>query len=139
MGRSMNGLCHFCNTHVETNIYFRNVQQNWVKIISDLKNYMNSREIKDIDINEITEEHIFLGIYENSKESSVLNTIINMSKFSFWKSRNIIRYQQKVYTSKTLLQLVKSEIIMLIESIPRKSIETRNFANELNEVVELIK
>jgi hypothetical protein len=70
---------------------------------------MNSREIKNIDINEITEEHIFLGIYEeNSKESSVLNTIINMSKFSFWKSRNIIRYQQKVYISKTLLQLVKS-------------------------------
>ena len=30
------------------------------------------------------EEHIFLGIFEeNSKESSVLNTIINMSKFSF--------------------------------------------------------
>jgi hypothetical protein len=50
-----------------------------------------------------------------------------------------IRYQQKVYTSKTLLQLVKSEIIMLIESIPRKSIETRNFVKELNEVVELIK
>jgi hypothetical protein len=48
-------------------------------------------EIKNIDITEITEEHIFLGIYEgNSKESSVLNTIINMSKFSFWKSRNII-------------------------------------------------
>jgi hypothetical protein len=38
---------------------------------------MNSREIKNIDINEITEEHIFLWIYEeNSKESSVLNTII---------------------------------------------------------------
>ena len=48
---------------------------------------------------------------------------------------------KSVYTSKTLLQLVKSEIIMLIESesIPPKSIETRNFANELNEVVELIK
>ena len=31
---------------------------------------MNSREIKNIDINEITEEHIFLGIYEeNNKES----------------------------------------------------------------------
>ena len=101
---------------------------------------MNSREIKNIDINEITEEHIFLWIYEgNNKESSVLNTIINMFKFSFWKSRNIIQYQQKVYTSKTLLQLVKSEIIMLIESIPRKSIQTRNFVNELNEVVELIK
>jgi len=28
---------------------------------------------------------------------------------------------------------------MLIESIPRKSIETRIFVNELNEVVELIK
>ena len=51
-------------------------KQNWVKIISALKNYMNSREIKNIDINEITEKHIFLGIYEeNSKESSVLNTI----------------------------------------------------------------
>jgi len=47
---------------------------------------MNSREIKDIGINEIMEEHILLGIYEeNSKESSVLNTIINMSKFSFCK------------------------------------------------------
>jgi hypothetical protein len=100
---------------------------------------MNSCEIKNIDINEITEEHIFLWIYEeNSKESSVLNTIINMFKFSFWKSRNIIRYQQNVYSSKTLLQLVKSEIIMLIESIPRMSIETRKFVNELNEVVELI-
>ena len=75
---------------------------------------------------------------QNSKESSVLNTIINMSKFSFWKSRNIIRYQQKIYTSKTLLQLVKSEIIMLIESIPRKSIENHIFVNDLNEVVELI-
>ena len=62
-----------------------------------------------------------------------------MFKFSFWKSRNIIRYQQNVYTSKTLLQLVKSEIIMLIESIPRMSIETRKFVNELNAVVELIK
>jgi hypothetical protein len=62
-----------------------------------------------------------------------------MFKFSFWKSRNIIRYQQNVYSSKTLLQLVKSEIIMLIESIPRMSIETRKFVNELNEVVELIK
>ena len=101
---------------------------------------MNSREIKNIDINEITEEHIFLWIYEeNSKESSVLNTIINMFKFSFWKLRNIIRYQQNVYASKTLLQLVKSEIIMLIESIPRMSIETRKFVNELNAVVELIK
>jgi hypothetical protein len=101
---------------------------------------MNSREIKNIDINEITEEHTFLWIYEeNNKESSVLNTIINMFKFSFWKSRNIIRYQQNVYTSKTLLQLVKSEIIMLIESIPRMSIETRKFVNELNAVVELIK
>ena len=29
------------------------------KIISALKNYMNSREIKNIDINEITEEHLF--------------------------------------------------------------------------------
>ena len=101
---------------------------------------MNSREIKNIDINEITEEHIFLCIYEeNSKESSVLNTIINMFKFSFWKSRNINRYQQNVYTSTNLLQLVKSEIIMLIESIPRMSIESRKFVNELNEVVELIK
>ena len=98
---------------------------------------MNSREIKNMNINE---EHIFLGIYEdNSKESSVLNTIINMSKFSFWKSRNIIPHQQKVHTSKILLQLVKSEIIMLIGFIPRKSIGTRNFVNELNEVVELIK
>jgi hypothetical protein len=36
---------------------------------------MNSREIKNIDINEITEEQIFLGIYEeNSKESSVLKS-----------------------------------------------------------------
>jgi hypothetical protein len=101
---------------------------------------MDSREMKNIDINEITKEHIILGIYEeNSKESSVLNTILNMSKFSFWKSRNIIWYQQQVYTSKTLLPLVKSDIIMLIESIPRKSIETRNFVNELHEVVELIK
>jgi hypothetical protein len=58
--------------------------------------------------------------------------------FSFWKPGNIIPYQQKAYTSKTLLQLVKSEIIMLIESIPRKSIEIRIFVNELNEVVELI-
>ena len=33
---------------------------------------------------------------------------------------------------------LKSEIIMLIESIPRKSIETRIFVNELNKVVELI-
>jgi hypothetical protein len=77
---------------------------------------MNSHEIKNIDINEITEEHIFLGIYEeNSKESAVINTIINMTKFSFWKSRNSIRYQQKVYiyTSKPLLQLMKSEIIMV--------------------------
>jgi hypothetical protein len=57
----------------------------------------------------------------------------------FNKSRNIIRYQQKVYTSKTLLQLVKSEIIMLIESTPRKPIDTRIFVNELNEVVEFIK
>jgi hypothetical protein len=55
------------------------------------------------------------------------------------KSRNIIRHQQKVYTSKTLLQLVKSEIIMLIESTPRKPIDTRIFVNELNEVVEFIK
>ena len=67
-----------------------------------------------------------------------LNTIINMSTFSFWKPGNIIPYQQKAYTSKTLLQLVKSEIIMLIESIPRKSIENRIFVNGLNEVVELI-
>jgi hypothetical protein len=101
---------------------------------------MNTLDIKNIDINEITEELIFLGIYEeNRKESYVLNTIINMSKFSFWRSRNIIRYQQKLYIPKTLLQLVKSEMIMLIESIPRKSIETRNFVNELNKVVELIK
>jgi hypothetical protein len=35
-----------------------------------------------------------------------------MSIFSCWKSRNIIRYQQKVYTPKTLLQLMKSEIMM---------------------------
>jgi hypothetical protein len=100
---------------------------------------MNTLDIKNIDINEITEELIFLGIYEeNRKESYVLNTIINMSKFSFWRSRNIIRYQQKLYIPKTLLQLVKSEMIMLIESIPRKSIETRNFVNELNKVVKLI-
>ena len=49
---------------------------------------MNSRQIKNIDINEITEEHILLGNYEeNIKESSDLNKIINMSKLSFWKSR----------------------------------------------------
>ena len=144
MGRSMNGLSHFCNTQVETLKHLcydcTVIQQNWVKIISTLKHYMNTLEIKNIDINEITEELIFLGIYEeNRKESYVLNTIINMSKFSFWRSRNIIRYQQKLYIPKTLLQLVKSEMIMLIESIPRKSIETRNFVNELNKVVELIK
>ena len=141
MGRSMNDLCHFCNTQVETlkHLFYdcTVIQQNWVKIISALKNYMNSHEIKKKYINE---EHLFLWIYEdNSKESSVLNTIINMSKFSFWKSRNIIPYQQKVHTSKTLLQLVKSEIIMLIESTPRKPIDTRMFVNELNEVVEFIK
>jgi len=45
---------------------------------------------------------------------------MQFNKSAFWKSRNIIRYQQKVYTSKTLLQLVKSEIIMLIESTPRQ-------------------
>jgi hypothetical protein len=61
-----------------------------------------------------------------------------MSTFSFWKPGNIIRYQQNAYTSKTLLQLVKFEIIMLIESIPRKSIENHIFVNDLNEVVELI-
>ena len=120
----------FVITQVETlkHVFYEStiIQHNLVKIISALKNYMDSREIKNIDINEITKEHIFLGIYEeNSKESSVLNTILYMSKFSFWKSRTIIWYQQKVYTSKTLLQLVKSDIIMLIESIPRKSIETR--------------
>ena len=67
-GRSMNRLCHFCDTRVETlkNKYFTTVviQQNWVKIISRLKNYMKSRDIKNIDINEITEEHLFLGIYD---------------------------------------------------------------------------
>jgi predicted TIM-barrel fold metal-dependent hydrolase len=67
-GRSMNGLCHFCDTRVETlkNKYFTTavIQQNWVKIISALKNYMKSRDIKNIDINEITEEHLFLGIYD---------------------------------------------------------------------------
>jgi exopolysaccharide biosynthesis predicted pyruvyltransferase EpsI len=35
---------------------------------------------------------------------------MQFNKSAFWKSRNIIRHQQKVYTSKTLLQLVKSEI-----------------------------
>ena len=126
----MNGLSHFCNTQVETLKHLcydcTVIQQNWVKIISTLKHYMNTLEIKNI-------------YEENRKESYVLNTIINMSKFSFWRSRNIIRYQQKLYIPKTLLQLVKSEMIMLIESIPRKSIETRNFVNELNKVVELIK
>ena len=55
MGRSMNGLCHFCNTQVEILKYLfydcTVTQHNWVKIISALKNYMNSREIKNIDIN----------------------------------------------------------------------------------------
>ena len=64
---------------------------------------------------------------------------MQFNKSAFWKSRNIIRYQQKGYASKTLLQLVKSEIIMLIESTPRKPIDTRIFVNELNEVVEFIK
>ena len=64
---------------------------------------------------------------------------MQFNKSACWKSRNIIRYQQKGYTSKTLLQLVKSEIIMLIESTPRKPIDTRIFVNELNEVVEFIK
>ena len=54
----MNVLCRFCNTQVETFKHlFHNctvIQQNWVKIISPLKNYMNTREIKNIDINEIT-------------------------------------------------------------------------------------
>ena len=56
------------------------MQQYWVKIISVLKNCMNSREIQNVDtyINEITEEHLFLRIYEkNSKELSALNIIIN--------------------------------------------------------------
>ena len=35
------------------------IQQSWVKIISALTHYMNSREIQNVDINEITEEHIF--------------------------------------------------------------------------------
>jgi hypothetical protein len=55
------------------------MQQYWVKIISVLKNCMNSREIQNVDtyINEITEEHLFLRIYEkNSKELSALNIII---------------------------------------------------------------
>ena len=46
----MNGLCHFCNTQVETlkHIFYdcTVIQQNWVKLISALKNYMSSREIK---------------------------------------------------------------------------------------------
>jgi len=97
MKRSTNRVCHFCNTGVKILKHFvydcTVIQQNLVKIISALKNCMNSREKQNVDINEITEEYIFLGIYEqNSKESSVLNTIINMSKFSFWKPRDIIRY-----------------------------------------------
>ena len=31
---------------------------------------MNSREIKNIDINEITEELIFLGLYEENRKES---------------------------------------------------------------------
>jgi hypothetical protein len=74
-----------------------------------------------------------------SPEKPIEEGCMQFNKSAFWKSRNIIRYQQKVYTSKTLLQLVKSEIIMLIESTPRKPIDTRIFVNELNEVVEFIK
>ena len=73
------------------------IQQNWVKIISALTKVHKLPWEKN-NINEITEEHIFLGIYEeNSKESSVLNKIINMYKFSFWKS-----HQQNVYKHQKL-------------------------------------
>ena len=128
----MNGLCHFCNTGVETlwNILLTTVvmQQNLVEIISALKNCMNSWGKQNVDINGITEEYIFLRIYEeNSKESSVLNAIINMSKFSF-ESRVIVSgISKKCMHHKTLIQLMKSEIIKLIKNIPRKSIETRIF------------
>jgi site-specific recombinase XerD len=51
---------------------------------------MNSREIKYIDNNEITEEHIFLGIYEeNSKESSTNRFYMNIKNYFQFTHRNI--------------------------------------------------
>ena len=89
---------------------------------------MNSWEKQNVDINGITEEYIFLGIYEeNNKESSVLNAMINMSKFSFGSCVIVSGISKKCMHHKIIIQLMKFEIIMLIKNIPRKSIETRIF------------
>ena len=137
IGYSSNGKCHFCKTEYETLEHlFVNcpvVKQMWDQVNNAFQMYNALNGLQHADINE---ETIIIGMCENPN-TYLFNTVISTVKWVLWKSRNIIKFQQKTITSRHLLQVLKQELTFLT-TVPQSSLSFFDVCRELKKVTGFI-
>ena len=59
-------------------------------------------------------------------------------KWVIWKNRNVIKYQGKLVTSERLVNFAKSELNLLLQSIPAEKAGNANYINEIRQSLNSI-
>ena len=123
MNRS-NGLCHMCNTEIETltHLFFYCTFSNQLIDMIHANLYNNPVFVTANQIWTIDEEKMILGDITDNTIATIANTIILTTKWVIWKARNIKKFQNKTtspLSAYTILKkLLKENISLYIKITP---------------------
>ena len=140
IGRSRNGLCHFCKIQLETLVHLfygcNVIQELWRRIYNMIQNNARFEGLINLELNE---ESILLGLNDlNPVEKKVISTLVNTIKWVVWKNRNIIKYQDKQVTLENLVQYSINEIKMLLHIIPDQKGKNVSCITEIKHILNLV-
>jgi hypothetical protein len=109
MGLSqVQGCCYFCKHHLEVE-----TQQHLFyncKIIIPVIQYIQTSFIEEDDVT-FDQQSMILG-YDKGTENGVIlgNILIYVAKWTIWKQRNKVKYQNIICKTATLIKIFKAEL-----------------------------
>ena len=111
MGTS-DGKCHFCNTQIEylTHLFYECtvIQEMLVNIQNKINSTLQGKGHEHIHFDLKT---VMPGFERNEDcVRTYLNTVLHIVKWERWKLRNLIKYESKSYSVKTILKSILTKI-----------------------------
>ena len=115
MNRS-NGKCHFCNEKeslFHLFIYCKLVEDVWREIFEKIREFCSKLNIQKLQKSETS--IIFGVINADASYTQILDTVLLITKWVIWKTRNIAKYQKKGISKLVILNMIKHEMQFLLK------------------------
>ena len=88
---------------------------------------------------DLCEKTVILGTLEEDRiENKIFDAMITLTKWAIGKSRNIIKYQMKQKTSRDIIESVKTEIKVFVESMDNNLTGRNYHATKLKAIINIM-